>query len=155
MDGYDGHDLTAQALKLLALVFTRPGELRAARWSEINFDAAEWRIPPERMKKGREHIVPLSWQALTILRELRLITGDGNLIFPSLLAPEERPMCNNTTNTALRRMEYSRHEMTSHGFRSVASTLLNEQARKMMQACADHLDGLRTAANVMPLRRPA
>jgi integrase len=127
IDGYDGHDLTAQALKLLALVFTRPGELRAARWTEINFDAAEWRIPAERMKKRREHIVPLSRQALAILRELRPISGGGQLIFPSLLAPEERPMSNNTMNTALRRMGYSRHEMTSHGFRSVASTLLNEQ----------------------------
>jgi integrase len=127
VDGYDGHDLTAHALKLLALVFTRPGELRAARWSEINFDEAEWRIPAERMKKRREHIVPLSRQALAIFRELRPITGGGQLIFPSLLAPEERPMSNNTMNTALRRMGYSRHEMTSHGFRSVASTLLNEQ----------------------------
>jgi integrase len=127
IDGYDGHDLTAQALKLLALVFTRPGELRAARWSEINLDEAEWRIPAERMKKRREHIVPLSRQALAILRELRPITGGGHLIFPSMLAPEERPMSNNTMNTALRRMGYSRHEMTSHGFRSVASTLLNEQ----------------------------
>jgi integrase len=91
IDGYDGHDLTAQALKLLALVFTRPGELRAARWSEINLDASEWRIRAERMKKRREHIVPLSRQALAILGELRPITGGGDLIFPSLLAPKEGP----------------------------------------------------------------
>jgi len=184
IDGYEGHDLTAQALKLLALVFTRPGELRAARWSEINFDEPEWRIPAERMKKRREHIVPLSRQALAILRELQPLTGGGHLIFPSLLAPEERPMSNNTMNTALRRMGYSRYEMTSHGFRSVASTLLNEQGfhpdlielqlahaernqvravynrslrlaerRKMMQAWADYLDGLRSGGKVVPIRR--
>jgi integrase len=127
IDCYSGHDYTALALKLLPLVFTRPGELRAARWSEINFQEAEWRIPAGRMKKRREHIVPLSRQALAILRELHPLTGNRVFLFPSLLAPNERPMSNNTMNTALRRMGYSREEMTSHGFRSVASTLLNEQ----------------------------
>ena len=127
IDCYGGHDYTALALKLLPLVFTRPGELRAARWIEINFQEAEWRIPAERMKKRREHIVPLSRQALAVLRELHPLTGNRVFLFPSLLAPNERPMSNNTMNTALRRMGYSREEMTSHGFRSVASTLLNEQ----------------------------
>jgi integrase len=127
IDCYGGHDYTALALKLLPLVFTRPGELRAARWIEINFREAEWRIPAERMKKRREHIVPLSRQALAVLRELHPLTGNRAFLFPSLLAPNERPMSNNTMNTALRRMGYSREEMTSHGFRSVASTLLNEQ----------------------------
>ncbi len=127
IDCYGGHDYTALALKLLPLVFTRPGELRAARWIEINFQEAEWRIPAERMKKRREHIVPLSRQALAVLRELHPLTGNRVFLFPSLLAPNERPMSNNTMNTALRRMGYSREEMTAHGFRSVASTLLNEQ----------------------------
>jgi integrase len=127
IDGYQGHPYTALALRLLPLVFTRPGEIRAARWTEIDLGSAEWRIPAERMKKRREHIVPLSRQALAILSELQPLTSGGPFLFPSLLAPRERPMSNNTLNTALRRMGYSKEEMTSHGFRSVASTLLNEQ----------------------------
>ena len=128
IDGYEGQPITAAALKLAPLVFVRPGELRGARWSEFDLDNAEWRIPAERMKMGELHIVPLSRQAIAILRELRELTGGGfgELVFPSLLSLD-RPMSNNTVNTALRRLGYAKEQMTGHGFRSMASTLLNEQ----------------------------
>lgn len=129
IDSYEGQPITAAALKLAPLVFVRPGELRGAHWSEFDLDNAEWRIPAERMKMGEQHIVPLSRQAVAILRELRELTGGGGfgeLVFPSLLSLD-RPMSNNTVNTALRRLGYTKEQMTGHGFRSMASTLLNEQ----------------------------
>jgi integrase len=127
IDGYEGQPITAAALKLAPLVFVRPGELRGARWSEFDLDNAEWRIPAERMKMGEQHIVPLSRQAVAILRQLHEITGGGfgDLVFPSLLSLD-RPISNNTVNTALRRLGYTKEQMTGHGFRSIASTLLNE-----------------------------
>jgi integrase len=127
IDGYEGQPITAAALKLAALVFVRPGELRGARWSEFDLNGAEWRIPGERMKMGELHIVPLARQAVAILRELQALTGGlGEYVFPSLLTLT-RPMSNNTVNTALRRLGYTKDQMTGHGFRSMASTLLNEQ----------------------------
>lgn len=176
IDGYDGQPVTALALKLAPLVFVRPGELRAAEWSEFDLKSAEWRIPAVRMKMGELHIVPLSQQALSILRELQPLTSRGRYVFPSLLS-RDRPMSENTINAALRRMGYSGEEHTGHGFRSMASTLLNEQGfppdiielqlahvernkvraaynkaqrlaerRRMMQAWADYLDELRVAS---------
>ncbi len=181
--GYSGHPVTALALKLAPLVFVRPGELRAAEWSEFDLGNAEWRIPGDRMKMGEPHLVPLSRQALAILRELQPLARGGRYLFPSLRT-RDRPMSDNTINAALRRMGYTSEEQTGHGFRSMASTLLNEQGfppdvielqlahternkvrasynkaqrlperRKMMQAWADYLDGLRTGARVIPLRR--
>jgi len=126
IDGYEGQPITAAALKLAPLVFVRPGELRGARWPEFDLDGAEWRIPGERMKMGELHIVPLARQAVAILRELHALTGWGQYVFPSLLTLD-RPISNNTVNTALRRLGYTKDEMTGHGFRSMASTLLNEQ----------------------------
>jgi integrase len=126
IDGYEGQPITAAALKLAPLVFVRPGELRGARWTEFDLDGAEWRIPGERMRMKEQHIVPLAHQAVTILRELHALTGWGEYVFPSLLTLE-RPMSNNTVNTALRRLGYTKEQMTGHGFRSMASTLLNEQ----------------------------
>src|ERR1019366_5906232 len=116
------------ALRLAPLVFVRPGELRAARWSEFDLDGAqpEWRIPGERMKMGEQHIVSLSTQAVSILRELHTINGGNELLFQSLRSAT-RPISDNTLNAALRRMGYSGDEQTAHGFRSMASTLLNEQ----------------------------
>jgi integrase len=125
IDNYEGQPVTAAALKLAPLVFVRPGELRGARWAEFNLDVGEWRIPRERMKMGEQHIVPLSQQAIEILRNLRGVTGRGEYVFPSLLSAT-RPMSNNTVNTALRRLGYTKDQMTGHGFRSMASTLLNE-----------------------------
>ena len=126
IDGYEGQPITAGALKLAPLVFLRPGELRGARWTEFDLDGAEWRIPGERMKMGDPHVVPLARQAMVILRELQALSGWGEYVFPSLLTLE-RPMSNNTVNTALRRLGYTKEQMTGHGFRSMASTLLNEQ----------------------------
>ncbi len=126
IDNYDARVFPVKcALRLAPLVFVRPGELRGAEWSEFSFEKTEWRIPAERMKMGEQHIVPLSRQVLEILIELKKHTGHGRLLFPSLLDPE-RPMSDGTINTALRRMGYAKDELTGHGFRSMASTLLNE-----------------------------
>jgi len=123
---YSGYPVTALALKLAPLVFVRPGELRGAEWSEFDLENAEWRIPGERMKMGEPHLVPLSRQALAILQELQPLARGGRYLFPSLLT-RDRPMSDNTINAALRRMGYTTEEQTGHGFRSMASTLLNEQ----------------------------
>ena len=126
VDGYIGDPATIAALRLAPLVFVRPGELRAAEWREFNLEAAEWRIPGARMKMGEQHIVPLSQQAVAILDGLRPISGHGRYLFPSLRT-RERPISENTLGAALRRLGYSKDEMTAHGFRAMASTLLNEQ----------------------------
>jgi integrase len=175
----------ALALQLAPLVFVRPGELRAAEWSEFDLAKAEWRIPGYRMKMGELHIVPLARQALAILRELEPFARGGRYLFPSLRT-RERPMSDNTINAALRRLGYTSEEQTGHGFRSIASTLLNEQGyapdvielqlahternkvraaynkaqrlperRKMMQAWADYLGGLRAGAKVVGIKRLA
>jgi len=173
IDGYVGHPTTAIALKLSPLVFVRPSELRAAEWSEIDLNAAEWRIPAERMKMRERHIVPLSTQAVALLRQLRSIARKSKYVFPSLQS-RDRPMSVNTVTGALRRLGYARDEMTAHGFRAMACTCLNElgwhpdlielqlahaernkvraaynraerlvDRRKMMQAWGHYLDGLR------------
>ena len=126
IDGYEGGVVVATALKLAPLVFVRPGELRQAQWSEFNLEGAEWRIPPERMKMRQLHIVPLARQALEILRDLHPFTGHGRFLFPSPRT-DARPISDVALLAALRRMGYSKEEMTVHGFRSMASTLLNEQ----------------------------
>lgn len=185
IEGYEGFTPTKCALRLAPLVFVRPGELRAAEWSEIDLDAAEWRIPAERMKMKETHVVPLSRQAIAILEDLKPLTGEGRYLFPSIRTGN-RPMSNNTVNAALRRLGYTTDQMTGHGFRTLASTLLNEQGwspdaierqlahaprnkvraaynraellgerRRMMQAWADYLDGLKAGANVVPIRRQA
>jgi integrase len=177
IDGYQGRQqVTEAALKLAPLVFVRPGELRAARWEEINLDTREWRIPAARMKMKETHIVPLSRQALAILHDLVGVTGPDGYVFPGM-RDWKRPMSNNAVTAALRRMGYTGDEMTWHGFRSLACTALNEQGyppdvielqlahkernevraaynraqrleerRKMMQSWADYLDVLRTGA---------
>lgn len=175
IDGYTGQPATEAALKLAPLVFVRPGELRAAEWEEFTLTGKhpEWRIPAERMKMREQHLVPLSTQAVAILRALEPYTGRGRYVFPSLRT-RERPMSENAITAALRRMGYTGDEMTWHGFRSVASTLLNERGedsdvielqlahkernkvraaynraerlserRKMMQAWADYLEKLK------------
>jgi integrase len=183
IDGYQGQATTRYAMKLSPLLFVRPGELRKAEWSEFDLDRAQWRIPAERMKMGEQHLVPLSTQAVELLRELFAITGSGRYVFPSLRS-NQRPMSDAAITAALRRMGYSSDEMTWHGFRSMASTCLNEQgwhpdlielqlahaernkvraaynrAQRleervtMMQAWADYLDGLWAGANVVPIKR--
>jgi integrase len=122
---YMGAFETRCALLLGILTFVRPVELRKAEWSEFDCEQSEWRIPASRMKMKEQHIVPLSVQSLVILRELRSATGHGRYLFPSIRTGT-RPMSENTINAALRRLGYTSEEMTGHGFRSTASTLLNE-----------------------------
>lgn len=126
IDAYKGAFVTRCALRLAPLVFVRPGELRAAQWAEFDFDKSEWRIPPSRMKARVQHIVPLSTQAVAILRELQPLTGRFPFAFPSVRS-RYRAMSENAVTGALRRMGYTGQDMTGHGFRSMASTLLNEQ----------------------------
>jgi integrase len=166
---YDGGLQTQLALKLLLLTFVRTVELRGAQWKEIDFNKAEWRIPPERMKMREQHIVPLSRQAVTVLRELQGFTGNWPLVFPNRTKPDTF-ISENTMLYALYRMGYH-SQATAHGFRSTASTILNEngfapdvierqlahternrvraaynhaqylpERRKMMQWWADYLD---------------
>jgi len=185
LDGYQGHFIVEAALKLAPIVFVRPGELRGAEWAEIDLDAAEWRIAAHRMKMRRPHLVSLAKQAVAILREIEPLTGRGRYVFPSPRSVQ-RPLSDNAITAALRRIGYTGEQMTWHGFRAMASTLLNElgfppdiielqlahqernevraaynraqrldERRKMMQAWADYLDGLRVGSNVVPFRRPA
>lgn len=180
--GYQGTPAVRCALRLAPLVFVRPGELRKAEWPEFDFEEATWRIPAARMKMREQHLVPLSAQAIAVLRELRPAAGGGQYVFSSLRTGK-RPMSENTVNAALRRLGYSKEDMTGHGFRSMASTLLNEQGwnrdaierqlahaerdnirgaynfaeylperRKMMQAWADYLDTLAAGSRVIALR---
>jgi integrase len=175
IDGYAGFASVMNALRFAPLVFVRPGELRGAEWSEIDLEAAEWRIPAARMKMSQEHVVPLSKQALAILHEQGAISGRGRFVFPSVRG-DSRPISNNTINSALRCLGYGK-SMTGHGFRTTASTLLHEQGfesdvierqlahtegnktkaaynraahlpqrRKMMQQWADFLDQLKKQA---------
>jgi integrase len=177
IDGYDGQPATAAALKLAPYVFVRPGELRAAEWSEFTFDGDEltWRIPAERMKMRKPHIVPLSRQAVAILRALQPVTSYDRYAFPAI-GGGGRPLSENTLNGALRRLGYPSDQITPRGFRSIASALLNERGvspdlielqlahaernkvrvaynraqrlaerREMMQKWADYLDGLRAS----------
>jgi len=125
IEGYTGHGITAIALRLSPHLFVRPGELRQAEWEEFNVDKAVWSLSAEKMKMRRPHRVPLSRQVLAMLEELRLLTGDGRFLFPSFRSPRQC-MSENTINAALRRLGYAQEEMTAHGFRAMAATLLNE-----------------------------
>jgi integrase len=177
--GYQGQPFTRFAMQLMALTFVRTGELIGARWEEVDLDAAEWRIPAARMKMRTPHIVPLSTQAVDVLRCLHEMKGISGLVFPGE-RDHEKPMSNGTILAALRRMGYA-GRMTGHGFRSIASTVLHEQGfnhmhielqlahqerdavsaaynhatylpqrREMLQWWADHLDALRRGAKVLP-----
>jgi integrase len=128
VDGFDGQPTTREALKLLAILAPRPGELRLARWTEFDLEAAVWTIPAERTKMRREHRAPLPRQAVDILRRLHSLTGGGELVFPSVRS-NARPISENTLNAALRRMGYASDEVTSHGFRATFSTIANESRK--------------------------
>ncbi len=176
IDCYKGQESTKAALLLAPLVFVRPGELRHAEWSEVDFNNTIWEIPAEKMKGRNSHIIPLSKQSIRILNNVQLFTGKGRYIFPALTNPN-RPMSDNTVNAALRRLGYAREVIVGHGFRSMASTRLHElkqpsyliekqlahiernsvkdaynhaeyleERREMMQFWADYLDQLK--ANV-------
>ena len=128
IEGCEGHTVTKAALKLAPHVFVRPGELRHAEWTEISFENSLWSIPADKMKMRRPHRVPLSRQSLSILSSIREVTGTGKFVFPGFQSLK-RPMSENALNGALRRLGYSGDEMTSHGFRAMASTLLNEMGK--------------------------
>jgi integrase len=146
MWGYQGHWTTQAALKLSAYLFTRPCELRAARWSEVDLDDSMplWRLVTGRMKTRREHVVPLPRQAVAILTELQLFTGTQGLIFPCI-RDAQRPLSENSLTAALRRMGYTGDEQTWHGFRTIASTLLREENLELndsvIERQLDHQDG--------------
>lgn len=123
--GYHGHPYAVAALKLSALLFVRPGELRAAEWREMDLDDAVWRIPGAKMKMRHDHLVPLSTQALEILRGLERMTGHGKFVFPSIRS-DDRCMSENTVSAALRSMGYAKEVMTAPGFRAMARTMLDE-----------------------------
>lgn len=176
IDGYIGSRVGKAALQLLPLVFVRPGELRGAKWAEIDLETAEWRFIAS--KTNQPHIVPLSSQAISILQELKPLTEKSEYIFPSERT-REKPISNNTINAGLRRLGFTKDEMTGHGFRAIARTLLVEELnqpvewvemqlahavkdvhgtaynrttfiekrRKMMQTWADYLDHLKRAEN--------
>jgi len=128
IDGYDGGLVTRAALQLSALLFVRPGELRHAEWQEFDFDKSVWRIPGGKMKTRAEHVVPLAVQSVALLRHVEQFTRHGRYVFPSVRSGA-RPMSENTVNAALRRLGYSKEQMTAHGFRAMASTLLNESGK--------------------------
>ncbi|WP_158752842.1 integrase arm-type DNA-binding domain-containing protein [Dyella sp. S184] len=125
MDAYNGSLVTKCALRLAPLLFVRPGELRQAEWAEFDLDGAQWNIPAEKMKMREAHLVPLAPQAVAILHELQPLTGRGRYVFPSARSPQ-RPMSNNAVLSALRRMGYATDEMSGHGFRAMARTVLDE-----------------------------
>lgn len=126
IDAFKGTLVVQAALKLGPLVFVRPGELRKAEWSEFDLDKAEWNIPPERMKAKRAHLVPLSSQAVAILRDVQPLTGRGVHVFAG--RDPKKPMSEAAVNAALRRMGYdTKTEMTGHGFRAMARTILHEE----------------------------
>ena len=178
--GYQGSFVVKCALYFSALTFGRPGEIRRAEWKEMDIGESLWRISAERMKMRREHLVPLSGQALSILQKLQPLTGSGRYVFPNGRVAS-RPMSENAITAGLRYMNYQRGQMTAHGFRTLASTLLKEQGwpadaierqlahaerdqvrgaynraeylaerRRMMQAWADYLDGLVTGGASAP-----
>lgn len=135
IDSYQGYFVTKCALRIAPLVFVRPGELRKAEWTEINLDQAEWNIPAERMKMCEPHLVPLSTQAVEILRELQALTGDSRFVFPGART-NGRPMSDNAILAALRRMGFAKDEMSGHGFRAMARTILDE----VLQVRPDYIE---------------
>ena len=183
IDGYQGTFSVRCALQIAPYVFVRPGELRHAEWSEINLDTEEWRIPADKMKMSRPHIVPLARQVVAILEDLYHLTGAGRYLFPSVRTTS-RVMSENTVNAAFRRLGFGTDEICGHGLRAMASTTLHEQGfnsdvierqlahaernqvkaaynhaehlrerKAMMQHWADYLDGLRQGAQVIPINR--
>lgn len=159
INGYQGGFVTQCALRLAPMLFVRPGELRSAEWTEIDFEKAEWRIPGQRMKMREQHIVPLARQALEIFREIHYLTGNSKYVFPSVRSLS-RPMSENTINGALRRLGYDKDTITGHGFRHMASTLLNEHGwnrdaieRQLAHAERNKVRAVYNFAEYLPERR--
>ena len=159
IDAYEGYTPVYYFLKILPYVFTRPSELRLARWEEFDFDKAMWKIPSTRMKMRREHTVPLSRQVVQLLNELKAYTGGGDLLFPSPRA-NSAPITDAAPMAALRRMGYSKEKMTLHGFRAMASTRLNEMnfrpdtiEAQLAHKCADEVRLAYNRADYMAERK--
>jgi len=159
IDAYEGYTPVYYFLKILPYVFTRPSELRLARWEEFDFDKALWKIPSTRMKMRREHTVPLSSQVIRLLNELRTYTGGGELLFPSPRA-NSAAITDAAPMAALRRMGYSKEKMTLHGFRAMASTRLNEMnfrpdtiEAQLAHKCADEVRLAYNRADYMAERK--
>jgi integrase len=161
VDAYPGGFVVREALRFAPLVFVRPGELREAQWHEFDLDAKtpEWRIPADRMKMAEQHIVPLARQAVAVLRELYSLTGTQGYLFPSV-RNASRPMSNNTINAALRTCGFTAAQQTGHGFRTTASTLLNEQGwnadaieRQLAHGPRDKVRAAYNSAQYLPERR--
>lgn len=158
--GYHGSVPVRCALQLAPLLFVRPGELRTAEWSELDLDAAEWRIPADKMKMRAPHFVPLSAQAVALFREVHAVTGTGRYVFPSERS-RARPMSANTLNAALRALGFTKEQMTTHGFRHMASTLLNESGkwradaieRQLAHADNDSIRAVYNTAEYLPERK--
>ena len=149
IEGYTGHAITLYGLRLSAHMFVRPGELRQAEWAEFDFDRSVWNLPAEKMKMRGAHRVPLSTQVRTLFEELWELTGTGRYCFPSFRT-DRRPMSENTVNAALRVLGFAQEEMSAHGFRAMAATLLNESGRFHPDAIERQLahverDGVRRA----------
>jgi len=128
IDGYEGSGITKLAVQISPHVFVRPGELRHAEWREIDLEGALWIIPAGKIKMRKAHHVPASRQAVELFREVQAVTGLVGYVFPSVRT-RTRPMSENTINAGLRRLGYTTDEMTAHGFRAMASTLLNESGK--------------------------
>lgn len=162
IEGYEGSLPVKCALKLGAMLFVRPGELRHAEWSEFDLEKAEWRIPAGKMKMRVQHIVPLPTQAIELIQEIQPLTGYGasaKYLFPSIRA-SNKPMSDNTVNSALRRLGYEQDVLVGHGFRAMASTLLNEQGwnrdaieRQLAHAERNNVRAAYNYAEYMPERR--
>jgi integrase len=160
IETYPGAYPVRCALKVEALTFVRPGELRLATWSEFDLTAAEWRIPAERMKMRQHHVVPLARQTLAILRELHPLTGPDGFLFPQI-RNASRPISNNTLGSALRTLGFSADQHSAHGFRSTASTLLNESGkwhpdaieRQLAHGPRDKVRAAYNSAQHLPARR--
>ncbi|MDR3413572.1 MAG: integrase arm-type DNA-binding domain-containing protein [Formivibrio sp.] len=152
LDALDASFVVRCAARLAPLLFVRPGELRKAEWLEIDLDKAIWLIPAEKMKMRKPHIVPLSQQALEILRELQPLTGNGKYVFPGARTAL-RPMSEAAVNVALRRLGYEKDEFTGHSFRKIASTLLNEATAKQVDPITgEHIDVRRFHADVIEIQ---
>jgi integrase len=179
LDNYPGYLLTQHALKLITMTFVRPGELRSAEWKDIDLNKAIWRIPAEKMKMDEEHIVPLSKQAIELLKQVRELTSQYDLVFPGS-HDHRKPMSENTLTYAIRKR--LKFDATAHGFRTTASTILNESGFRvdvierqlahgernkvraaynrsqylsertdMMQWYSNYLDGLKAGADIVPI----
>lgn len=159
IDAYGGFFPVRCALKLAPLLFVRPGELQKAEWAEFDLPAAEWRLPPSKMKMRQRHIVPLSRQALSVLAELQAYTGNGQFLFPSIRTTT-KPIALESMLVAIRSMGFTQDEMTMHGFRGMASTLLNEMGynrdwieRQLAHGERDHVRAAYNYAEHLPERR--